>query len=379
MSQNSGEGGWVKIAILVSAFPPRVLAGTEIATYHIATHLAKIGHEVHVITRLDEGLSKESFEESFYIHRVRVINRRILESASFFINTFLILKKVKPDLVHAQSILMVLYALLIKILLRKPFVVYGRGTDIYLASGFDRLLYKLTLPRADAVIALTNDMKGAIQRLCHRDVFVIPNGVDIDRFSRLSREKARIRLNIVANEKILLFVGWLRPVKGVRYLIESMSIIKQRYRNIRLLIVGDGKDRQNLEELAKKLNLARCISFTGQVPNETVAEYMAASDLFILPSLSEGFPVTASEAMASGLPIVATRVRGMPDIVREDENGFLVESKNPEQIAERVLLLLGDDGLRERISKSNREQAKQYSWQSVARSLEGIYSEVTRK
>ena len=368
----------MKIALLVSGFPPQVLAGTEVATYNIATHLAKIGHEVHVITRLDEGLPRESTENGFYIHRVRVINKRILESASFFINTFLVLRRIKPDLIHVQSILAVLHAFLAKLFLRKPFVVYGRGTDIYLASRFDRLLYKLTLARADAVIAQTNDMKSAIQKLYHRDVFVIPNGVDIDRFSRISRGKARIRLNIEANEKILLFVGGLRPVKGVRYLIESMSIIKQRDRNIRLLIVGDGEQRRNLEKSTEKLNLGKWISFAGEIPSERVAEYLVASDIFVLPSLSEGFPLTVLEAMASGLPIVTTRVRGLPEIVKDNENGCLVQPKNPGQIAEKVLLLLENDDLRQRVSENNREKAKQYTWESVAKNLEEIYSEVTR-
>jgi len=369
----------VKIAILVSGFPPQVLAGTEIATYNIATHLAKIGHEVHVITSLDKGLSKESLENGFYVHRVGVINRRILESASFFINAFLVLRRIKPELIHVQSIFFSLHALLIKTLLGKPFVVYGRGDDVYLASRFDRLLYRLILGSAGAVIAQTNHMKSAIQRLCPRDIFVIPNGVDIDRFSYISREKARIGLNIKGNEKILLFVGGLRPIKGVGYLIKAMSIVKQRYGNIRLLIIGDGEDRQTLEELAKKLNLARCISFLGQVANEAIPEYMIASDILVLPSLSEGFPVTILEAMATGLPIVTTRVRGLPEIVREGKNGFLVEPKNPEQITEKVLLLLENDDLMQKISGNNREKAKHYSWERVAQNLEEIYTKVTQK
>jgi len=366
----------VKIAILISGFPPQVLAGTEIATYNLARHLAKLGHNIHVITSLNKGLPKESFEEGFYIHRVGVINKRILEFASFSINAFIVLRRIKPDLIHVQSILMVLHALLIRTLLRKPVVVSGRGSDIYLASGFDKFIYKLTLARVDAVTAQTNDMKGAIQRLCPRDIFIIPNGVDIDRFSRISKEKAQTELNMKGNEKILLFVGRLNLIKGVRYLIEAADIIKQKCENARLLIVGDGEERQNLEELARKLNLSQYISFIGQVPHETVAEYMAASDLFILPSLSEGFPVTILEAMAAGLPIVTTGVRGMPEIVKEGENGFLVEPQNPKQIAEKALLLLEDDELRLKISGNNREKTKRYSWENVALNLEEVYTKL---
>ena len=106
---------------------------------------------------------------------------------------------------------------------------------------------------------------------------------------------------------------------------------------------------------------------------------MIASDIFVLPSLSEGFPLTILEAMASGLPIVTTRVRGLPEIVKDAENGFLVEPKNPGQLADKILLILGDDGLREKIARNNSQRAKQYSWQTVAKNLEEIYCRVTQK
>ncbi len=100
---------------------------------------------------------------------------------------------------------------------------------------------------------------------------------------------------------------------------------------------------------------------------------MAASDIFVLPSLSEGFPVTIAEAMASGLPIVASKVRGMGEVVEDGQSGFLVGSQNAEAIAQKVLLLLGDKGLRERIGERNKQKAKQYSWQGIVARLEEIY------
>jgi len=107
---------------------------------------------------------------------------------------------------------------------------------------------------------------------------------------------------------------------------------------------------------------------------------MAASDVFVLPSLSEGFPVTVVEAMASGLPIVATTIRGLPEIIKDGKkNGFLVEPKNPEQIAEKVLLVLENDKLRERISEKNKEKAKGYSWEAVIEKLERVYEYCLQK
>ncbi len=371
----------MKIAILVNGLPPQLLGGTEIATGEIAKQLARLGHEVHVITCVNSGVTKYDIEQGFYVHHAKSIGIPILDSITNFINTLLIVRRINPDIMHAQMVLLGFHVWLIKKLLKKPYVIYGRGSDIYiyLSPRLRKLLAKLALTDADAVIALTNDMKQALQKLHRREVILIPNGVDIDKFSTLSREEARSKFNIKDNERMLIFVGRLTPIKGVRFLIKAMALIRQQHLGVRLLIVGDGEERQNLEELADKLNLKKWVSFLGQTPSERIPEYMVASDIFVLPSLSEGFPLTILEAMASGLPIVTTRVRGLPEIVKDGENGFLVEPQNPGQIAERVLLILSDDALRERMAKNNWQQAKQYSWQNVAKSLEEIYSRVTQK
>ena len=114
----------------------------------------------------------------------------------------------------------------------------------------------------------------------------------------------------------------------------------------------------------------------GKVPNEVVPQYMAAADILVLPSLSEGFPVVIVEAMASGLPIITTNVTRLPEIVHNGENGFLVEPKNPAELAEKILLLLQDDGLRGRIAQNNRRRAKDYTWEKVIDKLEEVYQKV---
>ena len=116
-----------------------------------------------------------------------------------------------------------------------------------------------------------------------------------------------------------------------------------------------------------------CIDFLGQIPNEKVPQYMAAADVFVSSSLYEGFPNVVLEAMVAGLPVIASKVGGLPEIIKDGENGFLVEPKNPELITEKVLLLLGDEELRKRISRNNRKKAKGYSWESVVERLEEVY------
>lgn len=366
----------MKIAVLVPFFPPKHLAGTEIATYNIAKNLATRGHKVHVITSVDEGLSKERIEDGFYIHRISRQKVRFFGVMLFWLRIFWLLKKINPDIVHAQSIGMGMPAFLARKLLRKPYVVWGRGSEVYLPWLYKKPISKLVMRSASAVIALTEDMKRRMREICNREVSVIPNGIDLDRFQGLNPGTLREGLKVNSDEKLILFVGGLKPIKGIEYLIQAMSSIKQSETKAKLLLVGQGEERERLEQLAKSLGLNDYVRFIGEIPNEEVPEYMAASDVFVLPSLSESFGIVNLEAMASGLPIVATRVGGLPEIIKEGNNGFLVEPKNPKEIAEKVLLILKDEELSSRISRSNKEKAKRYSWESIVERLEEVYQTI---
>lgn len=365
----------MKIAISVFLFPPKWLAGTEIATYNISKHLAERGHEVHVVTTRDAGLPSYEKRDGFFIHRLRVPRIRRIETVLYCVRAFLKVKQLDPDIVHAQAVSPTgLSAFLAKKMLKKSYIVWGRGFDVYMPWRFKGVISKLVLRNAAAVIALTADMKWEIQKICAVEPTVLPNGIDLERFENLpSKETLRPRLMIESGQKIILFVGVLKLVKGVRYLIEAMTTIKQKEPLARLLIVGDGEERRALEKLTDSFNLKDCVSFVGRVPNEAVPQYMATSDVFVLPSLSESFGIVNLEAMASGLPIVATKVAGIPATITNGENGFLVEARNPKEIAQKVLLLLQDEGLRERIGERNRQKAKQYSWKEIVAKLEEIY------
>ncbi|RJS80711.1 glycosyltransferase family 4 protein [Methanophagales archaeon] len=367
----------MKIAILVSHFPPKWIAGTEIATYNITKHLAKRGHEVHVITRYSKELQRLEESDSLYIHRVCYLDFPILRFFTHLFFSFVEIFKIRKDLsvIHGQMVSPCgLLAMIAGKYLQKPSITYVRGSDVYKATKLFKItIGEFVLRNSDVVIALTGDMKREIQKIYGREVFVIPNGIDLEKFNNLSKENVRKKLKIANEEEIIVFVGTLRSVKGIKYLIEAMKIIIQKNIDTRLMLVGDGEDRESLEKHVKELDLEKYVSFVGKVPNEKVPEYMVASDVFVLPSVSEGFPVTILEAMASGLPIVATKVGGLPEIIKDGENGFLVEPKNPKGIAQRVMLILEDDNLSGRISRNNRECVKKYSWGSVIERLEEVY------
>ena len=367
----------MKVAIIVAYFPPRWLAGTEIATYNTAKYLAKSGHEVHVLTQFDEGLEKESMAQGFHIHRIPAVKGPYVFTLSFIWPVLQTIHRIGPDVVHAQSVSMGLIALMVKKLLRKPYIVYSRG-ELKDTWAFKPMVARLALRNADAVIALTEDMKRGMAEFYAGDVHIIPNGVDIGCFDILSKQDARAGLDIADDEKVALFVGRLVSQKNVGCLINAMKIIVGRDLRMKLVIIGEGPDGKWLQDLSKRLGLDSHIEFVGRVAHEEVLKYMKAADIFILPSLFEGLPNTVLEAMACGLPVVATKVSGLWEIVTDGENGLLVEPRSPEAMAEAVLKILGDDGLAGKMSANNKLKVRQYSWQATAEKLVEMYKQVAK-
>jgi glycosyltransferase involved in cell wall biosynthesis len=361
----------MKIALVVTLFPPKWLAGTEIASYNIAKNLAKKGHEVHVITSLDEGFPRKEILDHFCIHRIPLKKIRFIGVICFWFRILLEIKKTNPDIVHIQSISTALPGLFSKIALKKPFIVWAQGSDIYLPDKFTKLISKIVLKNASTVIALSKDMKTKMNDIYKReDTVILPNGIELAKFQNICPRKQNDKT------KSIIFVGTLRPVKGVKYLIEAMNIIHENLPDTKLLIVGDGPDREKLKRLVQELNLQSCTHFAGKVSNEEIPEYMAQADLFALPSLSESFGIVNIEAMASGLPIITTNVGGLPEIVINGKNGFLVEPKNSKALAEKVILLLNDIDLCKKISAANKLTAENYSWYSISKELQKIYEKI---
>jgi len=125
-----------------------------------------------------------------------------------------------------------------------------------------------------------------------------------------------------------------------------------------------------------QLGLKKYVQFVGRVPQVQVRPFMQQADVFVLPSLSEGFPNVILEAMTCGLPIVATRVGGIPDVIKNGVHGYLVEAKRPDEIAEKILILLQNDQLRNEISRTNVAEVKAYAWENIIDQLERIYLEI---
>ena len=359
----------MKIAIIINLFPPKWLAGTEIATYSLAKHLVRRGHEIHVITSHDDGLPNFDKENGFYIHRIAWPKIRIIGVLLFWLQIFLKIRTIKPDIVQAQDLSMGIPAVLVKLIIKKPFIIWGRGDDVYRPGTFIRMTTGFILQKADGIIALTTDMQKKLKQFTPRKISIIPNGIELDGIINNIPIK-----NESINQKII-YVGRLEPVKGVEYLIMAMKLIHNEMPSVQLVLVGDGNERDRLETLSSELDIYKSVEFVGKIPHEDVQAYLQDADVFVLPSLSEGFPNVLLEAMACGLPIVATRIGGIPDIIEDGIHGYLVESKNFYELATKIMDILQDVEFSKKISSANKEEARAYSYENIICNLEGIFRE----
>jgi glycosyltransferase involved in cell wall biosynthesis len=222
-----------------------------------------------------------------------------------------------------------------------PLVVTVHGSDIN-ASARQALLrpqIRWALRHARRVVAVSRPLQDEVARLTARAperLACIPcAGFHPDAFHPRPRDEARARLGVPPGERVVLFVGHLVPVKGLDVLVEAWARRRAHGRAgaERLVLVGEGAERGRLERRAREAQVADSVQFVGPLAQSGVADWLAASDLLCLPSRSEGSPNVVVEALASGIPVVASRVGGVPDLVRDGVTGLLVPPGDAQALA----------------------------------------------
>ncbi len=233
--------------------------------------------------------------------------------------------------------------------------------------------------KSDRIICPCNDLKMMIHKYCFINtdlIQVIPNGIEINKHKRKEIfENQILEKNDLSSEDYILYIGRLDPMKGIEYLISAFKKIKRKYPKIKLAIAGIGPSEIDLKEVAKSV---QDVVFLGFVSNEEEKLSLYNNCLaVVLPSFSEAFPMVILEAMASGKPIIATSVGGIPDLVRNYENGFLIKPGSSKDIEKSINTLLENPDLREHMGKRNRILVeKKYSHKEIAKSTINLYRKV---
>jgi glycosyltransferase involved in cell wall biosynthesis len=284
-------------------------------------------------------------------------------------------RKIKPDVIHLNSSKAGIIGSLAYLILNKRerakiklfYTVHGWVFNepmplIIKAAYF--WMEKITAPMKLRLICVSEYDRwiGLGKKISPPDKLItIHNGIDAAAINFLDQTKAREKLQInklPANTTVIGAIANFYPTKGLEYLISAIKILTHDYKlPIKAVIIGDGKLRPQLELQIEKLKLADHIILTGRKPE--AARYLKAFDIAVMPSVKEGFPYFLLEAMAAGLSIVASKVGGIPEIVCNNETGYLVEAKNPRQLANKIRLLAEDNDLRIKFGKAGTARVKE--------------------
>ena len=230
----------------------------------------------------------------------------------------------------------------------------------------------------DRIVAATEHERRLltqIYRVPTSRVSVVPLGVDLDQFAPRSQVEARAALGIAPDERMVLAIGRMEPLKGFDILIRAIAQLSDR-RNIVLSIIG-GDERASreldaLRAVATEVGVTDAVRFLGARPHEELPAYYNAADVVAVPSFYESFGLVAVEAMASGVPVVASRVGGLASTVADGRTGYLIPWRCPEPFAEKIELLLRNEELRRALGQAAAARMQAYSWAEVARSVADV-------
>jgi glycosyltransferase involved in cell wall biosynthesis len=257
-----------------------------------------------------------------------------------------------------------------------PCVLTARGSDINLLPRYElvRRQIRAALGKADALVGVSKALADAMRQLGAPEdrLVVVPNGIDRDVFHYGDSASARQKLGIYPDEKMLLSVGNLNELKGHALVIEAVARLRARGARISYHIIGAGEEESRLEAKIASLGLQSCVHLQGSIPNERLRPWYQAASLYVLASSREGWPNVLNEALACGTPVVATKVGGVPEIVRHGENGLLME-RSPEAIAATIEAALERDWDRRALAGG----ASRRSWSDVAGRLVTLFEYLT--
>lgn len=291
-------------------------------------------------------------------------------------------RKYNPDIVHAHWMIpQGLIGFVLKKTYKAPLIVTVHGSDLFPLKNFlFKKIQKIILKNCDICTVNSEATKNEIIRRFPEfsdKLNIIPMGIDTKIFSKNGRIKNKFKQ--YRNKKIILFVGRLNEQKGIGYLIKALSIVKSRFPHALLLIIGDGEYRRELEKLVSTLKLNGHVNFLGAVEHKKIADYCNLADVFVLPSVTssigtEGLGLVLLEAMACGTCVVATSSGGIRFIVKDNENGLLAKERNEIDLANKIIKVLSDKKLRDRLAENGRKYAKEkYDWNNIAKEFDKIY------
>lgn len=358
--------------------------GSGVVATELGKALAKKGHQIHFIT-YSQPVRLGSIRKNIFYHEVRVSDYPLFDYPPYelVLSSKLVdvVKHEKLDLLHVHyAIPHASAAIMARNILRTegidiPVVATLHGTDITLVgkdASFEPVI-SYSINECTAVTAVSESLKEDTFKHFNvkREIQVIPNFVCLEKVNEKKQELLDLRSNYAPNgEKILVHISNFRPVKR----IEDVARIFQKVREkmpAKLLLVGDGPERQNIEILCRELGICGDVHMLGKLKNPTDALHI--SDLFLLPSETESFGLAALEAMAAGTPVVASNAGGIPEVVGHGHSGYLAPVGDVKSMSQYAIDILENSETHNRFKKGALEQAEKFSLNSILPRYESLY------
>lgn len=369
----------------ITCYP--VYGGSGVVATELGLELSRRGHEVHFITYA-QPFRLPYFVENVFYHEVEMPSYPLFEYPPYSLALAVAMQdtaaRVGLDIVHAHyAVPHATSAWIAREMLEErgdppvKIVTTLHGTDITLV-GRDpsfRPITRLSILRSDGVTAVSEFLRDETERVFGIDrsrIEVIPNFVDLERYNRENQPCHRGKL-APEGEKLIMHISNFRPVKRVEDVVNAFARIANRM-PARLVLIGDGPDRGRAQQTAALAGVKDRVLFVGK--QESVAELLSCADLFMLPSETEAFGLVALEAMSCGVPVVATDVGGIPEVVTDGVNGRLVPVGDVRALAEAGLDLLQDSGRWHEASTAARAAAERFGADEVVARYEAYYERV---
>jgi D-inositol-3-phosphate glycosyltransferase len=248
---------------------------------------------------------------------------------------------------------------------------------------------KQVLRRADRVIVATIAEMTQLRFLYKADqnkLVIIPPGVDVSHFYPIPSDEAKMYVGLKPEDRMVLFVGRIEPLKGVDTLIQAMSCVQlKEERPVHLAIIGGdpaaspqemSAEMARLQKLCDDLSVGQTVVFLGKRDQDKLPYYYSAAELLVMPSHYESFGMVALEAMACGTPVIASEVGGLAYLVRDGETGFTIPDQEPEALCEKISWLLSDHQLHATMSQRAVEYAQDYAWEKISEQIVDVYQEL---
>lgn len=382
----------MNILMIVGAFFP-MIAGECTRTYGLCRHLIKEGCQVTVLTfRHEKTWKKEEDIEGIKVIRVNMYGHGLNTIILLLKMTQLLLTK-QYHILHVRDMLSVSYARIISFLLRIPMVYEIFSVSSADTAGMKRPLFKfikrtnkIFLKWVDKVILNNPQLERyAIESGAPElKIIALPNGVDLSHFFPRNKNEEIIKKYHLENNKILMYLGKFQEYENLSELIEVFVQVRKKLNGVKLMLVGDGPDREKIERTIEKYNLAEEVIITGFVPFDETPRYYSACDVFVMvrpgiPKVENVLPIKPVEAMAMGKVIISTDIGGMREIIEDGETGFLVPH-SINVIADKIIEVLNNPPLQEEIGANARKYVKENGdWKVIIKGLVRAYEEVIRE